>query len=299
MCSCFIVYYKLLMTTTKNIDNIKPNNKKPNRWSKLPYAMIIAASLAIANPPKSNAHNSMNYDKDTTEIVADSNIIANIAKRTWVDIPEIYRKKLEDFISNSKVMQDDDWRKFTEDFIVDKMKSDRGIKKENQELFIRDCIYEKNTWKNIYEWEDWDEERLNEYEEALDYIEQAWKDYIEWFNTYMQNLIADAQQRSANAQQRSTNAQQRSTNAQQRSAEADQEIIKSTKDWLNLLIEFFNLYKKDPSSIKQEQIEQSIKNSKRFIQNCKLYNIDYKDFFIKGLWNKTKAEELMRFFEIE
>ena len=290
MCSWFIVYYKLLMTTTKNIDNIKPNNKKTNRWSKLPYAMIIAASLAIANPPKSNAHNSMNYDKDTTEIVADSNIIANIAKRTWVDIPEIYRKKLEDFISNSKVMQDDDWRKFTEDFIVDKMKSDRGIKKENQELFIRDCIYEKNTWKNIYEWEDWDEERLNEYEEALDYIEQAWKDYIEWFNTYMQNLIADAQQRSADAQQRSADAQQRSADAQQRSADAQQRSADALNSSLENLVRFYNRYKKDPSTIKDEEVRQRKAKGNEVILRCKDGKVDYK---------AKLSPEMLKFYGVE
>lgn len=229
-----------------NNDNISQNNLFTASWV-VKRLFVVVCALFLMNLSRTNAQNVSNQTKTIAE-VSTSDILSNITKRTWVDIPEIYRKKLEDFISNSKVMQDDDWRKFTEDFIVDKMKSDRGIKKENQELFIRDCIYEKNTWKNIYEWEDWDEERLNEYEEALDYIEQAWKDYIEWFNTYMQNLIADAQQRSANALNSS----------------------------LENLVRFYNRYKKDPSTIKDEEVRQRKAKGNEVILRCKEIWLDYK-----------------------
>ena len=59
---------------------------------------------------------------------------------------------------------------------------------------------------------------------------------------------------------------------------------------LNQLIDFYNLYKRDPSTVRQEEIDRSKKNAKKTIESCKMYNIDYK---------AKLSKEILKFYGIE
>ena len=56
------------------------------------------------------------------------------------------------------------------------------------------------------------------------------------------------------------------------------------------MIEFYNLYKNNPSSVKQEDLVRMKNNAKNVIKRCKQYNINY----------KTKiSPEVRRFYDID
>ena len=151
---------------------------------------------------------------------------------------------------------------FTEDFIVNQMKSNWWINKQNQLLFVWDAVYEQVTKKNFYDGEDWDSNRLSEFENTMDSVEACWKKYKEQFTSYMK--------------WRSDEAHRQSAEYRQQSAEYRQQSAEATKRWLDELIRFYKLYKENPSIVKNEEINQAKEHSKRIIQNCKKYNIDYK-----------------------
>ena len=50
------------------------------------------------------------------------------------------------------------------------------------------------------------------------------------------------------------------------------------------------MYKKDPSSIKQSEINQMQNSAKEIVQDCKQYNIDYK---------AKLSPEMLKFYGIE
>ena len=55
-------------------------------------------------------------------------------------------------------------------------------------------------------------------------------------------------------------------------------------------MEFFGLYKKDPSSVKQDELKFMQRSAKEIIQDCKEYNIDYKS---------KLSPEVRKFFGVE
>jgi hypothetical protein len=196
------------------------------------------------------------------EVVQSSDIVGNIQRRTWVSLPSMYTQKFKNFVSSSRILRDRDAIKFTEDFIVKQMQSNRWISKQNQLLFIWDAIYEQITSKNIYTWEDWNSARLSEFENVMNKVEQCWKNYNSWFKAYMRQQSADARQRS----------------------------IESINTWLNQLVRFYNLYKRNPRSVKSEELKEMEDYAKYVVQNCKQYNINY----------KTKlSPEVRRFYGID
>jgi len=252
-----------------SIKNLSLWFKKSSGLSKLSQVLALCTILSITNPAEVKANNITDEGLQNVEVVQNSDIVSNVQRRTWVSLPSMYTQKFKNFVSSSRILRDRDAIKFTEDFIVKQMQSNRWISKQNQLLFIWDAIYEQITSKTIYTWEDGNSARLSEFENVMDKVERCWKNYNSGFKAYMR-------QRSADAQQRSADAQQRSADAQQRSADAQQETIRLTKNWLDELIRFYSLYKRDPSSVKHDQLRQSRENAKKIIQNCKKYNIDYK-----------------------
>ena len=184
---------------------------------------------------------------------------------------------MKNFGKNSKILSDKDAQTFTEQFIKDQMKTSWGINKQNQLLFVWDAVYGQIlTNKQLYTGEDGNQTRLDEFEKVMEKAEACGKKYNEGFKTYMRQKSAEARQQSAEARQQS--------------AEARKENIQLTQIGIDKLIEFYNLYKKDPSSVKPEFINQSIQNSKKIIQNCKQYNIDYKS---------KLSPEVRKFYGIE
>ena len=110
---------------------------------------------------------------------------------------------------------------------------------------------------------------MADFENVMDRVEQCWKSYNSGFKAYMRQVAADADRRAADADRRATDADRDFNNSRQ-------ENIRLTNKWLNQLIEFYNLYRRNPSSIKQDEIRQTKEYAKHVIQNCKQYNINYK-----------------------
>ena len=274
MCVYYLMLY--IMNNVNTLNDADINQKKSSGLSRLSQVLALCTILSITNPAEVKANNITDEGLQNVEVVQGSDIVSNIQNRTWVSLPSMYTQKFRNFVSSSRILKDKDAMKFTEDFIVKQIQSNRWISKQNQLLFIWDAIYEQITSKNIYTWEDGNSARLSEFENVMDRVEQCWKNYNSWFKAYMRQQSANADRRSADADRRSADADRRSADADRRSADADREIIKITNNRLNQLVEFYNLYKKNPNNIKSEEILQMKNSAKRISQNCKNYNINYK-----------------------
>ena len=190
-----------------------------------------------------------------------SDIITNVEKRTGTKLPAWYTDKIRNFTSNNNTLQKEIAAKFTEDFIVKELQSDWWISKQNQLLFIY-CAIGYNYKQDFYTWDDWDNNRMSEFEKVLDTVENCQTKYKNEFVSYMQ----------------------------QRSADAVKEWIEATYWWLDNIIRFYNNYKKNPNNIKPEEIKQAKALAKRIIDNCKYYHIDYK---------AKLSKEVRDFYDIE
>ena len=262
-----------------NTNNHSTNLDKSRRWNKLPYTLLLVSLLSLNNPAKARTLDTYNFSQQGVEVLADSGIVSNIERKTWTVLPRLYADKIKNFVKNSKVIEGSE-AKFTEDFIVNQMKSNWWISKQNQLLFIWDAVYEQITKNNFYDWEDWDSNRLSEFENAMDSIENCWKKYKEWFTLYMR---------------------QRSAEADRRSAEADKEIIR--QDSIRVkerMIEFYNIYTQNPNNIKQDDLIFMKKSTKEFISDCKKHNINFRAILLKEVWwNANKVDKILKFYGVE
>ena len=310
-----------------NSNNYPEKSNKYSRWNKLPYTLLLVSLLSLNNPAEAKTINTYNFNQQDVEVLVDSSIVSNIERKTWIILPKMYADKIKNFVQNSKVVEGLGAR-FTENFIVDQMKSDRWISKQNQLLFIWDAVYEQITKKNFYDWEDWDEKRLEEFENAMDSIEICGEKYKEWFTSYMKQKSAEARQQSTEARQQSTEARQQSTEARQQSAEARQqsaearqqsaearqqsaearqqsaeavkEIMKQDSTRVKeRMSEFYDLYIQNPNNIKQDDLNFMKKSTKEFIADCKKHWIDYRAILLKEVWDKRKVDAILKFYGVE
>ena len=179
---------------------------------------------------------------------------------------------------------------YTEGFIKEQMNSSWGINNQNQLIFVWSAVYKQIANEDLYDGSDGDESRVDDFGEVVDRWEACGNKYADGFNKYMEQKSAEAKQRSAEAERRSAEYDRRSAEAERRSAEARQEIIKTTHRRINQLVQFYNLYKEDPNSVKKESLEWMLGNAKDVIQRCKEYDIDYK---------KELTPEMLKFYGIE
>jgi len=273
------------MNNVNALNKINTSHQKSNKFSKFPYVVALCTMLNIANPTEIKANSITNNNIPGIEVVSDSDIIANIERRTWTKLPDLYNQKLKTFVTTNKIMKDEWSAKFTADFVVKQMQSDRWISKQSQLLFIRTHIYNEITGTYLYDWSDGDENRLDEYGNAMDYAEKCWKDFRKWYIAYTEQRSADAQQRSADAQQRS--------------ADAQKNIMQKDTLWLKEMIKFYSLYIKNPNNVRPEEIKKSKELLQRVIPDCKEYWIDYKAILLKEIWDKKKVDAILKFYGVE
>ena len=241
-----------------------------------------------------------------------SDIVTNVEKRTFVKLPIWYTEKIRNFTINNKVLKDKDATQFTEDFILKEIQSNRWISKENQLLFIY-CAIWYNFSQDFYTWDDWDDNRMIEFEKVIDTIENCQTRYKEDFISYMQQRSAEAERRSAEAERRSAEAdsltaqyrretaENDSLTAQYRreSAKALKENMKTDSLWLKEIIKFYHIYERNPKIVRQEEIAQAKENAKRFINDCIKHWINYRAILLKEVWDKRKVEEILKFYGVE
>ena len=194
-------------------------------------------------------------------------------------IPSVYKEKFESMLKNDfPVIKIDGANSvsFTYNFILKEMESDWGISKDNQCLFIYHVIYRKVTGKDLYDGKVGGHELFQDFSNVLDSIDACGQRYEE-------GMLPILKKQSEEYDRRIAAAQQRSAEAQQRSAEA----ITSS---LDNLVWFYNRYKKDPSTILEEEIKQWKELCKKVVSRCKEENIDYK---------AKLSKDMLKFYEIE
>ena len=257
------------------LENLNKKSSNEDGLNSLKYWVMLSALLSTISPVIANNQTNSDSTNHTMEVVV-PNPLDSINKKIGVILPDWYNDKLYEFLLNNDVMQDSGIRAFTEDFVINQMKKEWGIDKQNQLLFIWYAIYEEITGKDLYDWEDWNEKRLEEFENTVDLIDECWKKYNKEFWLYAQKRSADAQKRSADAQKRS--------------ADAIKESIRLTNERLWHLIKFHELYKKNPSVAKTEEIQHMKNSAKEIISDCKEYGIDYK---------KILSVEVLKFYGVD
>ena len=214
--------------------------------------------------------------------VSAQDLVDRVSQAVGVELPSEYKAPVKAYVQGSKVLEDIGGE-FTEQFIKEQMKANWSIDRQNQLLFIWDAIYEQVTKKNFYDGEDGNKQRLADFEEAMDNIEICGKKYKQDFKAYME-------QRSAEARQQSAEARQQSAEARQQSAEARQHSAVLTHFMSTQLITFYNLYKNNPNTVREDELRKMKESSERFIHNCKEFNIDYQTLL---------PLEVQRFYDIK
>ena len=229
---------------------------------------VVVATLFLVSP---------------TQAQSQTDIIDRLDATLGVSLPSEYKANIRGNEKMQMVIKSKIGSEYTEEFIKEQMNSSWGINNQNQLIFVWSAVYKQITDEDLYDGSDGDDSRLDDFGDVVDRWEACGNKYAEGFNKYME-------QKSAEAKQRSAEAERRSAEADRRSAEARQEIIKTTHRRINQLVQFYNLYKEDPNSVKQENLEWMLGNAKEIVQDCKEYNIDYK---------KELTPELLKFYGIE
>ena len=268
-----------------NTADSKNYSNKSSILKNLSYTLSLIALLNLSYPSEAKIIHTDKFTPEITEVLENPDIVANVEQRAWVKLPTWYTEKIRNFTINNKTLKKEIAAKFTEDFIVKEMKSNRWISRENQLLFIY-CAIWYNYDQDFYTWDDWDNNRILEFENVMNNIETCQTRYKNEFISYMQQRSADAQQRSADAQQRSADA------------------IKETMrlDSLRLkqqMLDFYGVYSRNPGIIKQDEIDLMREAAKTFINSCKKYWIDYRAILIKEVWDKKKVDKILKFYDVE
>ena len=221
------------------------------------------------------------------DVSSTSTIIDRLDKKLWVSVPAEYSAKLLKFVLNDTIMRTRSATAYTEEFIINEMKKDWWINKQNQLLFIWSKIYGWISQRKLYNWlDDIDENRGSEYKNSLRQIANCYEEYKKWFRTYIEKWIADADRRISDADRRISDA------------------IKKTmcldSIWVkNNMMEFYNMYNDKPGIIKDEEIKFMKEHTKEIIEDCKKFGIDYRAILLKEVWDKRKVEEILKFYGVE
>ena len=232
-----------------------------------------------------------------TRTLAQETIFDRLDKKLGVKLPNEYQTKVREWIDtcgwiveskDNNTIRDIKKRmqNFTEQFIVEQMKEDWGIDRQNQLLFIWDAIIDKIVGKEIYDGEDGNSKRLQEFEKALDNLEACGEKYKEGIMPLVNEASAEYdRQIAANKQQ---------------IAESKQKAIMEIKKSCDAIIIIYDCYLIDPKGVNLEECKKAAKN---MIQVCKEAGYNYKEEILPVLRQKVgdekKIEEMLKLLEIE
>ena len=214
-----------------------------------------------------------------------TNLLDKMNQRFALDIPASYSNKLRGFVSNSATLNLDVAANYTESFIIKQMATDQGISKSNQYLFIWDRIYAVLSNSELYDGNDGDEKRYNEYETAFDFVLSCEKEYKE----NLKEVLEKEQQKSKDDLQKSRENLQKSR----------EDVIKTNKTSLEELANYYWVYKKDPSSALEEEVQHIREIAKHLVNSCKKYDIDYRNHLLQYMKDEKEVEALIKFYGIE
>ncbi|MCR5550584.1 MAG: hypothetical protein K6F40_06585 [Bacteroidales bacterium] len=216
------------------------------------------------------------------------NIVDRLNKTLGVRLPAEYEVKVKNFVDTNNVMKDEDAVSFTEQYIVKEMGTDWNIDKQNQLLFIWHYIYKQVTDKDLYIGNDGNTQLESDFNNrgVNIRIRVGGERYKNEIIAYMKQLSAEARQQSAEYDRRI--------------AEAIKEIMRLDSVWVgNNMKEFYNIYKENPSIVKQNEIDFMKKTTQERIAQCKKYNIDYRAILLKEVGDKKKVEAMLKFYGVE
>ena len=159
-----------------NIENLQKSSwKKSNR--SLLYAAIIAALLNASNSREIKADTITNGTRQNIEQTISSDIVSNIQQRTWVELPDWYEEKVRNLINQNILFEDEAISKYTEHFVVKWINKNPWINEENRTLYIYNLCIEYIWDVDVYSWEDWNEERTQEFIKVAPILNDALDEY--------------------------------------------------------------------------------------------------------------------------
>lgn len=140
--------------------------------------MILAALLFVSIPAVAKSITTVSSLSNVVA-VADTSFIGKIESKTGVKLPDEYRSACQEFLNKYEILQDEDVIDYTEKFIVEQMKEDLGINKQDQYLFLLSTCFEKCTRDYLYYAADGNDKRLDDYTTVMDKIDQCGDKYEE------------------------------------------------------------------------------------------------------------------------
>ena len=217
-----------------------------------------------------------------THILAQENIIDRLDKSLGVKLPAEYEAKVRDLLKNNNVFKVKGADDCTAQFIENQMKVDWKIDKQNQLVFLWHCIYKQITEEDLYNPEDGDSNRLQDFNDRVVGIRIRAEG-----QRFKKEIIAYMDKVSEEVKRQSEEVKQRSAEAKQQAAEYRAKTIKSLNESLNLYKDFYLSYKQLPN---EEQLSKLKENAQELLPLWKKYDVDYK---------KTLTPEMLKFYGIE
>ena len=127
------------------------------------------------------------FSLQPTHLLAQGNIVDRLSKALNLKLPDEYDAKVKEFAETNKIMKDEGSNHFIEQFIGEQMKTDWGIDRQNQYLFIVSDMFKqltKNKDYDIYDASDGSDDRLEEYSNVMDKSEECGIKYREGLEAY-------------------------------------------------------------------------------------------------------------------
>lgn len=185
----------------------------------------------------------------------------------------------------------------------------QALEKINQSLEILSSSIEKYE-QNITEWASGQEARTNLQKFKQDKekivnrtneIKYKLKDYKQLSDSDWNDLFNSVKKLQSDViEQRTLVAQQRSAEALQRSAEAVKNIMKQDSIWLKRsMIEFYNIYSRNPDVVKKEDIDFAKESTKKVIDDCKKRGINYRAILLEEVGDAKKVDAILKFYGVE
>ena len=243
-----------------------------------------------------------------TRILAQENIVDRLNKALNLKLPDKYDAEARKFIEKYENISYDFVITFTEQFIVEQMKVDLGINKQDQYLFILSVCFNELTSEFLYCGEDGNEKRLESCNAVWDKLEQIQNKYSDEFLVYLEQIKAEQQQRIENANRRIEEANKQIEEYERQSAEYNRQSAEynrqsaeynrqSAENRVKInegLNKALYVYKDIYLSINQipndEDLRKLKENLPKLIILCEKYEVDYK---------KTLTLEMLKFYGIE
>ena len=151
-----------------------------NSWVKSNRHLKISAMLAallLVVPAYGENDKTTNDTRECIEQVFSTDIASNILQKTWLNLPDWYGEVFKNIVNQSVLLENNDILRITEDFINKRLKKNPWISEENRCLFVVNLCVEYLTGEDIYDWEDGDENRTQEFIKAAPRLRDGLDEY--------------------------------------------------------------------------------------------------------------------------